>query len=145
MSELAKALASAQAEFPAIERSKTVSVKTKTGGTYSFAYAPLDTILHLVRPALTKNGLALSQMLAETQNGRPALRTMLLHTGGEKLEDLCPLPMPPNGAMGPQEFGGLVTYMRRYAAVAILGIATEEEQDEQVLAQVEEKSGKDEE
>lgn len=142
MSELAKALAKAQSEFPAIERSKTVSVKTKTGGTYTFAYAPLDVILALVRPALTKNGLALSQLLSE-QGGRPALRTVLLHADGETLEETCPMPMSPNGAMGPQEFGALVSYMRRYAAVSILGIATEEEQDEQVLA--DEKNGKDEE
>ncbi len=131
MSELAKALATSQAAFPVIERSKTVEVKTKTGGKYTFTYAPLDEILNLVRPILTANGLALSQLLAETENGRPALRTVLLHADGERLEDICPLPMAVNGAMGPQEFGSLVSYIRRYAVVAILGIATEDEREEE--------------
>lgn len=126
VSELAKALAKAQSEFPAIERSKDVQVKTKTGGSYTFSYAPLDAILSTVRPVLTKNGLAVSQLLANV-NGAPALKTMLLHEGGELLQDSCPLPA--NGATSAQEFGSLVTYMRRYALVAVLGIATEEDDD----------------
>ena len=36
------ALAKAQAAFPAIPRDRTVKVTMKSGGTYSFAYAPLD-------------------------------------------------------------------------------------------------------
>jgi len=63
MSALAKALVAAQAEFPPIERSKDVRVQTKTGGSYSFSYAPLDAILNSVRPVLTKHGLAVSQLL----------------------------------------------------------------------------------
>jgi hypothetical protein len=126
VSELAKALAAAQSEFPTIERSREVKVQTKTGGSYTFAYAPLDAILNAVRPVLTKNGLAVSQLLANV-NGAPALKTMLLHEGGELLQDSCPLPT--NGSTSAQEFGSLVTYMRRYALVAILGIATEEDDD----------------
>ncbi len=126
MSELAKALAKAQSEFPPIERSKEVSVQTKTGGRYSFSYAPLDAILHSVSATLTANGLAVSQLLANV-DGKPALRTVLLHASGDKLEDVCPLPT--NGSTSPQEFGSLVTYMRRYALVALLGIATEEDDD----------------
>lgn len=126
MSELAKALASAQAEFPAIERSKDVRVQTKTGGSYTFAYAPLDAILNTVRPVLTKHGLAISQLLANV-GGQPALKTMLMHEGGEVIQDSCPLPV--NGNISAQEFGSLVTYFRRYALVAALGIATEEDDD----------------
>lgn len=127
MSELAKALAAAQSEFPPIERSRDVKVTTKSGGSYTFAYAPLDAILNAVRPALAKNGLAVSQLLANV-NGAPALKTMLLHEGGELLQDSCPLPT--NGStMSAQEFGSLVTYLRRYALVAVLGIATEEDDD----------------
>jgi hypothetical protein len=126
MSELAKALAKAQSEFPAIERSKDVRVQTKTGGSYTFAYAPLDAILNTVRPVLSANGLAVSQLLANV-NGTPALKTMLMHEGGEVIQDSCPLPT--NGSTSAQEFGSLVTYMRRYALVAVLGIATEEDDD----------------
>ena len=126
MSELAKALAQAQGEFPVIERSKDVRVQTKSGGSYTFAYAPLDSILNIVRPVLSKHGLAISQLLANV-NGQPALKTMLLHEGGEVIQDSCPLPS--NGSLSAQEFGSLVTYFRRYALVAVLGIATEEDDD----------------
>lgn len=126
MSELAKALVAAQSEFPAIERSRTVRVKTKTGGSYTFSYAPLDAILNTVRPALTKNGLAVTQLLGNIE-GNPALRTVLLHEGGESLEEWCPLPS--SSGMSAQEFGSLVTYFRRYALVALLGIAAEEDDD----------------
>src|SRR3990167_4215492 len=124
--ELAAALAKAQSEFPPIERRKTVTVTTKTGGQYKFAYAPLDEILAAVKPALSENGLALSQLLSNL-DGKPALRTMLLHASGGFLEDICPLPV--NGGESAQEIGSAITYLRRYAAVAILGIATEEDDD----------------
>ena len=123
---IAAALAKAQSEFPPIERRKTVTVTTKTGGQYKFAYAPLDEILAAVKPVLSGNGLALSQLLSNL-DGRPALRTMLLHASGEFLEDVCPLPV--NGGESAQEIGSAITYLRRYAAVAILGIATEEDDD----------------
>lgn len=127
MSALAKALAEAQGEFPAIERSRDVVVKTKTGGSYTFAYAPLDAIVSKVQPVLRKHGISYAQLLDNIE-GQPALRTVLLHEGGEKLEAVCPLPV--NGdAPSAQEFGSLVTYMRRYALVAALGIATEEDDD----------------
>jgi hypothetical protein len=125
-SELAKALVKAQSEFPTIERSKTVSVTTKTGGKYTFDYAPLDAIVRAVSGPLTANGLAFSQLLTHV-GGQLALRTVLLHSSGEKLEGTCPLPL--NGESTPQEIGSLVTYMRRYALVALLGIATEEDDD----------------
>ena len=126
MSDLAKALAKAQAEFPAIGRSKEVRVQTKTGGSYTFAYEPLDAILNTVRPVLAANGLAFSQLLGHV-GGAPALKTMLMHEGGEVIQDSCPLPS--NGSLTAQEFGSLVTYFRRYALVAVLGIATEEDDD----------------
>jgi hypothetical protein len=126
MSELAKALAKAQASFPAIERSKTVTVRTKTGQTYTFAYAPLDAITHAVAGPLAANDLAYSQLLSNI-DGAAALRTVLMHSSGETIEDVCPLPI--NGGVSAQEFGSLVTYMRRYALVALLGIATEEDDD----------------
>src|SRR3990167_1808824 len=90
--ELAAALAKAQSEFPPIERGKTVRVQTKTGGSYTFTYAPLDEILAAVKPVLSENGLALSQLLSNL-DGKPALRTMLLHASGGFLEDICPLPV----------------------------------------------------
>lgn len=120
---LGAALSVAQAEFPPIPRDKTVKVTTKTGGSYSFKYAPLDSVLAHLRPTLAKHGLAVTQLLDEG----PSLTTMLLHSSGEYISARMPLPVSPS--MSAQEIGSAVTYMRRYALVALLGIATEEDDD----------------
>ena len=116
------ALARAQAAFPAIERTRTVSVTTKSGAKYTFSYAPLDVILAAVRKPLSTNGLAITQLLVGTD-----LVTWLLHADGGRLESRVTLPLH-NGA-SPQEIGSAITYLRRYAMQALLGIAAEEDDD----------------
>lgn len=130
MSEAAlhAALAEAQAQYPAFERSKTVTVKTKTGGSYSFSYCPFDRITHILQGILPPLGLSYAQMLDESETGAPALTTIVLHKDGAFIKGTMPLP-PSAASMSPQEFGSLVTYMRRYALTAALGIATEDDDD----------------
>lgn len=124
---LASALAKAQAEFPKIERVRTVKVRSKrTGAEYQFSYAPLDFILNSVRPVLSKHGLSLIQALAQAENGSPAVQTILFHESGDSVEASFPLENIPEA---PQELGSLLSYIRRYAVQAILGIATEDDDD----------------
>jgi ERF superfamily len=125
LAALNTALASAQGEFPAIPRSRTVTVKTRTGGKYTFSYAPLDAILAACRPVLSKYGLAVSQLLEDSSRGT-SIRTELRHADGAVIGSSFPLPRVPES---PQELGSLLTYLRRYAIVALLGIATEEDDD----------------
>ena len=120
ISELATALVKAQGQFPTITRDKTVTVTTKTGGSYKFSYAPLDSILAAVRKPLLDNGLALVQLLDPDE-----LVTMLLHTSGQALSSRTTLPQA--GEL--QSFGSAITYLRRYAIQAMLGIAAEEDDD----------------
>lgn len=118
---LAAALSKAQGEFPSIPRDKQVTVTSqRTGKSYSFKYAPLDSILNAVRKPLADNGLAISQLL---DSGN--LVTTLLHKDGGSLSGRLPLP----DVEGIQEFGSAVTYLRRYSIQAILGIAAEEDDD----------------
>lgn len=117
---LAAALARAQTQFPVITRDKQVTVQTKTGGSYSFKYAPLDSILDKVRAPLAANGLAIVQMLDEG-----GLTTTLLHESGASLSGHIAFP-PTQDIQG---LGSAVTYLRRYAIQAVLGIAAEEDDD----------------
>ena len=112
---LAAALAKAQAEFPPIIRDKEVDSRS-----YKFKYAPLDKIIEAVRPALSKNGLAITQLL----DGQD-LVTMLLHESGGFL--MGSVPLSHEGTV--QQFGSAITYLRRYALQALLGIAAEEDDD----------------
>ncbi len=124
---LAAALAKAQAAFPPIPRDREVEVKLKTGGSYKFKYAPLDTILSATRKPLSDNGLAIAQLLDSDPDGAPALVTMLVHADGGSVTGRTPIPH--NDGETVQAFGSAITYLRRYAIQALLGIAAEEDDD----------------
>jgi hypothetical protein len=117
---LAASLAKAQNTFPTIVRDRKVTVTTKAGGSYSFMYAPLDTVLAAVRAPLAANGLAIVQIL-----DGPALVTTLLHESGASLSGRVDLP-PTQDVQG---LGSAITYLRRYALQAMLGIAAEDDDD----------------
>src|SRR5688572_25543683 len=123
--KLAGALAKAQGAFEAIGKTREVKVQMKTGGSYTFAYAPLDEVLRSVRPALATNGLALTQTVADGEKGR-TLTTTLMHESGEWMASTTTLP---GQATTAQEFGSQITYMRRYAIVSILGVVADEDDD----------------
>jgi hypothetical protein len=111
------AIAKAQGEFPAIKRERTVDT-----GSYSYSYASLDKILDSVRGPLSANGLALVQLLSGD-----GLRTELRHAEGGVIGSTFPLPTVPGKV---QEIGSLLTYLRRYAVLAILSLAPEEDDDD---------------
>jgi hypothetical protein len=124
LAELYAALAKAQAEFPPIERTRTVEVRSDKGN-YSFDYAPLDVVIEATRPALTKHGLAVMQPLDTLEGGALAIRTKLTHASGAELEFVTPLQRTDKI----QQLGSLITYMRRYAYQAIVGVATDSDDD----------------
>lgn len=128
VAELNAALAAAQGEFPPIPKDKTV----KTAN-YEFQYASLDTIIAALRPSLAKNGLSIVQLLEDTGTG-PALRTELRHASGASVGSSFPLTRVPES---PQQLGSLLTYLRRYALTALLGVAAEEDDDGAQAAQPE--------
>jgi hypothetical protein len=116
-----RALAAAQAEFPEIDRTKTVTVRTRDGRSYTFSYATLDEVIRKTRPALAKNGLAVLQPWSGDK-----LYTILGHSSGAALVTI--LPFARRG--GPlQDTGSELSYLRRYALNTVLGIAAEEDED----------------
>lgn len=125
IAELAKALASAQIAFDAIKRDRTVKVRTKTGGEYTFSYAPLDTVLAAIRPALSANGLALVQA-CHVEAGAEFLRTTLLHSSGEFVANDTAVLVSDRG---PQAYGSALTYAARYGVTRLLCLASEEDDD----------------
>ena len=87
---------------------------------YHGGFANLPGILSTIGPKLRENGLAVSQ-LPEEINGQPGLRTTLLHTSGQSLTAVTPLAVNA-GKNGTQEWGKAMTYTRRYALQAALGL-----------------------
>lgn len=128
VAQVAAALAAAQGVFPIIPKDRTVTVRMKSGGSYTFAYAPLDTILSCVRPALAANGLALVQGVVSNQAGAEFVRTTLMHSSGEWLSNDQPL-FSGSGENASQAFGGGTTYARRYGVTALLCLAADDDND----------------
>ena len=123
--KIAEALAKAQGALKPLKAGKTVTVKMKTGGQYNYKYADLADILQSAREALSKNGLAVAQTY---EVGVPCvLNTTLMHTSGEWLKSSLPVNI--SQGMGPQDVGSLMTYFRRYALSALIGIAADEDDD----------------
>lgn len=124
MSELSAALVAAVAELQSIPKSRTATVPTKSGGSYSYDYADLGDSLDVVRPVLAKYRLAVLQPV-ETVDGRTGVSTMILHASGEQMV-FGPLFMPA-GDGSPQAIGSSITYARRYSLLSALGLATEDD------------------
>ena len=83
-------------------------------------FANLSGVLSNIGPALRTAGLVVSQM-PENVDGQPGLRTTLLHTSGESLTSVTLLAVN-SGRNATQEWGKAVTYQRRYALLAALGL-----------------------
>lgn len=120
LGKLYAALALARKAFPPIERTRTVRVRTRDGGSYEFAYAPLDTIFAATVGPLADQGLVLTQLLDGTD-----LVTKLGHQSGAELVSRMAIPQSDQI----QQLGSAITYIRRYSAQAMLGLAAEEDDD----------------
>ncbi|GAA1099721.1 ERF family protein [Tsukamurella spumae] len=125
-SELYAALVSFQSEVPSVEKKRTAQVTTKSGSTYEYSYADLADIWAAIREPLKKNDLAVLQPLSGGNSGEVILTTIVAHKSGQKLISELPISIAGKNA---QEQGSLFTYMKRYTLGAVLGIATEEDDD----------------
>lgn len=124
---LAEALARAQSEFPAIPKNCQVSY-----GQTKFRYADLASIIDATRPILNKHGLAISQTFSNKE-GCCIITTSILHVGGGILtSDGAAFP---SIGLKPQDIGSWITYWRRYALCAILGICADDDTDAHELAE----------
>jgi hypothetical protein len=123
--KLVAARAKATAGIKTIIKDKTATVPTKTGGTYKYAYADLADVLDAVADALAEHELVLLQVTQARASGT-FLVTTLLHSSDQWMASEIRLNAIGNG---PQVHGSEMTYLRRYQALAVLGIAPEQDDD----------------
>lgn len=121
--ELAKALASAQAELKP-------ATKSQTNKHFGSKYADLADVVKDSAPVLAKYGLSVVQA-PETEYGVgdekfDVLTTTVYHSSGQHFSFSTPLYMAKRDAQG---HGSAITYARRYAYGAALGIVTDEDDD----------------
>jgi hypothetical protein len=119
INELAKALAAAQASL-------TAAKKDAVNPHFRNSYATLQSVWDAAKEVLSPNGLAVVQTFAPTDGSRMDITTTLMHTSGQWIRGT--LSMNPQKG-DPQGIGSAVTYGRRYALSAILGIVADEDDD----------------
>jgi hypothetical protein len=90
-------------------------------------YADLATVLTAVTPVLSKHGLVVTQTFSPFEGGCTLLRTTLLHASGEAVTSDLPMPSTEGSRNALHAFGAATTYLRRYALLAILNLAAEDD------------------
>lgn len=139
--QIAAALAAAQAELESVPKERRAKIEGKSS--YSYSYASLADALDIARAPLAKAGIAIIQSPAldsietTTQDERSGevrtsrstvvvVTTLLAHSSGEWIRSS--LTMRPTQST-PQGIGSAITYARRYALLAILGMTTDDDDD----------------
>lgn len=122
--ELASALAKAQAEFE-------VAGLNKNNPFFKSRYADLMAVVNAARPALCKNGLAVTQNIISHVNGETILHTILMHSSGQWLESRMRVLPPKNDV---QSMSSYITYLKRVSYSSLIGVVTGDEDDDGEIA-----------
>lgn len=116
--KLAAALVKAQAAMPPV-------LPDKQNPHFRSMFVSLDHLIATTRGVLNDHGLAIVQSPSHI-DGSPALSTTIYHESGESTTDVMPLIL---GGSDMQKLGAALTYARRYAWAAALGICADEDDD----------------
>lgn len=124
LADLAAALCAVQGELkPAIKQADNPFFKSK--------YVDLPGVWESIRPLLAKNGLSVVQTFTASADG-PTIVTTLMHKSGQWVSSelfLKPAKSDPQGV------GSAITYGRRYALAAMVGVVADEDDDGNAASQ----------
>ena len=128
---LASALAKAQGELTNPEKSLIATIRSPfpRESDRTFRYASLASGLDIVRKTLGQHEIATVQSTAIDQaTGQIQLTTLLAHSSGEWISSDWPVCAISETAT-PHRMGAALSYARRYALFALVGIAGEDDLD----------------
>lgn len=123
---LAGALAKAQGGFKVVEKTKVADF-THDKGRIKYNYADLAMLMAACKESLAANGLAVTQLVNIGGEGVIQIVTLLAHESGEWIQSTLKLASP---SLKTKDLGGTVTYGRRYAYGAIVGVASADEDED---------------
>ncbi len=125
----------AMAEFskrcPSIKKSRTATIPTRGGGSYSYTYSPLDEVCAIVDPILSDLGLSKRWTSPKYEADKVSISCVVSHRLGHAEESgPVTIPIMLDGRMNPgQSVGSSLTYAKRYSLQNVLGIAPEDDDD----------------
>jgi hypothetical protein len=128
---IAGALAKAQGEISNPEKSLVATIRSPfpRESDRTFRYASLASGLDIVRKALGQHEIATIQTTEIDQaTGQIRLNTVLAHASGEWIASDWPV-CPTSETAHPHRMGAALSYARRYALFALVGIAGEDDLD----------------
>jgi ERF superfamily len=128
---IASALAKAQGELTNPEKSLTATIRSPfpREGDRTFRYASLASGLDIVRKSLGQQEIATVQTTTiDHATGRIQLTTLLAHASGEWISSDWPV-CAVSDTSAPHRMGAALSYARRYALFALVGIAGEDDLD----------------
>lgn len=126
----AAAFSAFKAETVEIIKRKQVSYPSK-GGRTEYKHAELSDVLDAVTPHLSKHGLGISWKTTKQERGWVEVTCTLRHTGGHsEAVTLGAAPDDSGGKNAIQAVGSAITYLERYTAKAILGVAEKGQDDD---------------
>src|SRR3954464_11963186 len=128
---IAAALAKAQGELTNPEKSLIATIRSPfpRERDRAFRYASLASGLEIVRKSLGQHEIATVQTTAIDQaTGQIQLTTLLAHASGEWISSDWPV-CAISETVAPHRMGAALTYARRYALFALVGIAGEDDID----------------
>jgi hypothetical protein len=133
------ALRRAQLEFDPV-------LKNTNNPLYNHKYAQLDGVISATQPALAKHDLVVSQLaISDLDQQGSGVSTFLVHSSGEFISGDFLLPAAGHGKdksvrYDAQTACAAVTYARRYAYLAIINIASEDDDGNQAAGYADGKS-----
>lgn len=120
--EFLAAFAKLQANLPAVERKGTAHNNKK--------YARFEDFIETIRKPLSEHGFSLSFRIKQ-ENAVLTVTGVLGHEAGHQEATELPLPADKTGNKNDvQAWGSTISYGKRYVGLTLLGIATEDEDDD---------------
>jgi hypothetical protein len=117
--------------LPALmDAQKEIPTMPKNAKAYGYKYTDLDTITSVIKPILARHNISYMQSVGMDDEGRSTLTTRIFSRDGEYIEDVTTLPVIQSAKNNSaQTMGMAITYVRRYALCAMLGITSDEDVD----------------
>ena len=98
---------------------------------HGYKYADLAECINAAKPHLSANGLSVTQMLGANGNGDQTMITLLGHSSGQWISSefvmVNAVLQGGSGKNPAQVLGSAITYQRRYAYAAMIGLAQEDD------------------
>jgi hypothetical protein len=132
---LAVALSKAQSFIENVSKDKQA---------YGYKYADLASCLQAIKKPLADNGLSISQLVTQDRDNKQVLVTLLIHESGQWLKSVFGIEnVVMKQCNSLQQIGAGITYARRYALSAIIGLTQEDDDANSVPKFKKEEESKD--